>query len=216
MKSLPLALRMKRRAHRAVASAQDIIALEMYDTFPGAVIHGGTAIWRCYGGNRFSEDIDLYLPAVSGDEVERFARALAIRGLEEEKVRVTGRAVFARFSYGGAAVSFEAVAKRVSGAVARQFEMVDGTYIVVKTLTPERLVEEKMAAYASRRKARDLYDVFFLLGQVAERREVAASVARFLREFEPPADERELRALVISGSVPTVKQMVEAMRAWAR
>ena len=28
---------------------------------PDATLYGGTAIWRCYGGNRFSEDIHIYL-----------------------------------------------------------------------------------------------------------------------------------------------------------
>jgi predicted nucleotidyltransferase component of viral defense system len=35
--------------------------MKMYEKFPNAVIHGRTAIWRCYGSNRFSEDVDVYL-----------------------------------------------------------------------------------------------------------------------------------------------------------
>ena len=55
--TLPMAMKLKREAHRKVAEAQDLIVVSTFDTFGDAVIHGGTAIWRCYGGNRFSEDV---------------------------------------------------------------------------------------------------------------------------------------------------------------
>ena len=61
MAQIPLALRLRKQVHRNVAVAQDIIVKELYGVFERAVLHGGTAIWRCYGGNRFSEDVDFYL-----------------------------------------------------------------------------------------------------------------------------------------------------------
>ncbi len=33
------------------------LLLKHYENF---VMHGGTAVWRCYGGNRFSRDVDFY------------------------------------------------------------------------------------------------------------------------------------------------------------
>jgi predicted nucleotidyltransferase component of viral defense system len=62
MVTLPIDKKLKKKIHKTVALAQDILVLELYDKFPSAVIHGGTAIWRCYGSNRFSEEIDVYLP----------------------------------------------------------------------------------------------------------------------------------------------------------
>jgi hypothetical protein len=58
MSSIPLALKLKKRTHRTVAYAQDLIVPQIYVSFPFSVVHEGTAIWRCYGGNRFSEDKD--------------------------------------------------------------------------------------------------------------------------------------------------------------
>jgi len=29
---------------------------------PKAALYGDTGIWRCYGGKRFSEDLDFYFP----------------------------------------------------------------------------------------------------------------------------------------------------------
>ena len=44
MAVIPLALRLRKRIHREVALAQDLMVMEAYDRFPGAVLHGGTAI----------------------------------------------------------------------------------------------------------------------------------------------------------------------------
>jgi len=59
---LPIDKKLKKRTHKIVALAQDILVMELYNSFTNAIIHGGTAIWRCYGSNRFSEDVDVYLP----------------------------------------------------------------------------------------------------------------------------------------------------------
>lgn len=58
---IPLILQLKRQNHKELAIAQDIMVENIFN-IEDAVFHGGTAIWRCYGGNRFSEVIDLYLP----------------------------------------------------------------------------------------------------------------------------------------------------------
>jgi len=51
---IPLNLKLNKRSEREIAYAQDVIVAELYKFFPEAIIHGGTAIWRCYQGNRFS------------------------------------------------------------------------------------------------------------------------------------------------------------------
>ena len=54
MNKIPLQVKLKRETHRRIASAQDLIVQEVYAVFERAVLHGGTAIWRCYNGKRFS------------------------------------------------------------------------------------------------------------------------------------------------------------------
>ena len=44
-----------------MAKLQDDCVGAIWSLVPSAVLHGGTAIWRCYGGNRFSDDLDIYL-----------------------------------------------------------------------------------------------------------------------------------------------------------
>ena len=59
---IPLQAKLRREIHRKVAYAQDLVVKEVYAVFDKAVLHGGTAIWRCYDGKRFSEDLDFYFP----------------------------------------------------------------------------------------------------------------------------------------------------------
>jgi predicted nucleotidyltransferase component of viral defense system len=60
-KKIPLNQRLRRKQHIEIAKLQDFVMEALYRVFPEAVLHGGTAIWRCYSGSRFSEDIDMYL-----------------------------------------------------------------------------------------------------------------------------------------------------------
>jgi len=41
---------LKKKIHKDIAMAQDLMIIELYDNLSNAVIHGGTALWRCYGG----------------------------------------------------------------------------------------------------------------------------------------------------------------------
>jgi hypothetical protein len=62
MNKIPLMNRLRKEYHKKVAYAQDLLVIELYSVIPDTVLHGGTVIWRCYGGNRFSEDIDAIIP----------------------------------------------------------------------------------------------------------------------------------------------------------
>ncbi len=42
------------------AIIEDLLVDFIYKSFPESVMYGGTAIWRCYGRNRFSRDVDFY------------------------------------------------------------------------------------------------------------------------------------------------------------
>lgn len=195
--------------------AQDILVMEVYNSFPQAVIHGGIALWRCYGSNRFSEDIDLYLPV----DARRESFRILLDGLEEkgflvEKFKKTRNSVFSKYSYLGSFVRLEAVFKKVEAPVLRRFEMVDGTFILVKTLKPEEMLEEKIRAYFERRKVRDLYDVFFLT-QMVEKRKVENSVVKLVEKFKMPVDEKDLKTLIISGAIPKAEEMLESVKRWA-
>jgi predicted nucleotidyltransferase component of viral defense system len=216
MATVPLAARLKRRANISVALAQDILVAEAYDVFPDTVLHGGTAIWRCYQGGRFSEDVDVYLPTFRSAAGTRFARGVVAKGLKELKYKVTETTVFAKFEFSDVVVGFDGAVRAPPAAVVKPYETVGGGFMLVNTLPPEELIAEKVAAYDSRRKVRDLYDIFFLLGLVEDRKSVVGSLAPLLAGYRKPEDEAQLRALVMAGTVPSADDMIESIRRWAR
>lgn len=212
----PLARRLKRRNHREVAFAQDVLVDEAYDAYPACVLHGGTAIWRCYGGTRFSEDLDAYIPGATPEADSRFRRGVAAKGGRELKFKRTGSALFAKFEVAGGVVSFEGALRVPPGKEIRGYETLEGGSVMVSVLPPDELLVEKAAAYADRRKVRDLYDALFLTGVVQGGRKTMAAVSSLLEGYAPPVDGAELRALVLAGAAPTPGEMVEALERWAR
>jgi predicted nucleotidyltransferase component of viral defense system len=217
MVTLPINKKLKKKLHKTIALAQDILIMEIYNTFPSAVIHGGTAIWRCYASNRFSEDVDVYLPlAAKKADFENFLNGLKGKGFVVQKFKRTNNSIFAKFSYFGVIIRFEAIFKNIKNFLTKNFEMSDGTSIIVNTLQPEEIIKEKISSYFKRKKVRDLYDIFFLLRFVEDKRKVKSALESLLEKFVKPVDENELKVLIVSGSIPRVEDMMEVMRRWVK
>jgi predicted nucleotidyltransferase component of viral defense system len=215
MPKIPLALKLRKRNHKAVAYAQDLVVMQVYEIIPQSVIHGGTAIWRCYGGNRFSEDVDTYLPKLTLIQVENFVASLRPKGLSLLKSKVTSGALYVSFDYLGALVRFEGVVKRIKDYVVRPYETVDGNFISVRTLSPEKLIAEKVLAYISRKKVRDLYDIYFLISVMRDSSEVSSKLKEQMQNLDKPVDESVLKSILIAGAVPRALDMLEVIRRWA-
>lgn len=216
MDGIPLASRLKKRAHREVALAQDILVSQAFDSFPKCVLHGGTAVWRCYGGGRFSEDVDLYIPRFTEAAADKFRRGLKAKGARELKFKTTENTVFGSYELGGALTSLEGALRGAPERVICAYETLAGGRMMVATLTPAGLVAEKASAYLDRRKVRDLYDIFFLLDLVEDRERVAKGLASFVGRYSPPEDGAQLKSIIVAGAVPTVDEMIEGVRRWAR
>ncbi|NCN39028.1 MAG: hypothetical protein COY38_04590 [Candidatus Aenigmarchaeota archaeon CG_4_10_14_0_8_um_filter_37_24] len=216
--TIPIKNKLKKKAQKDLAVAQDLVVIEMYNSFPKTVIHGGTCIWRCYGGNRFSEDIDVYLPEnlKKSKKLKGFIQSLERIGFQTEKFKETENSIFAKFSYQGAIVSFEAVFKDIENFATKPFEMADGTFINVYTFEPEELIREKVAAYKKRRKVRDIYDIFFLLNFANDKNAIKSCLKGFFEDFHDPIDQKDLKALIITGAIPQMNEMVEAIKRWEK
>ncbi len=208
---IPLFNRLRKRIHVETALLQDEIVDVVYQVSPKAVLHGGTAIWRCYAGNRFSEGLDFYLGLGKGFE-EGFRKALESRGLSLLKFKKTQNAVFSRVSNGTVEVRLEAAFRRPKAFEPRPFERVEGSFMNVFTLSPEALLLEKLAAFKNRRLVRDIYDVFMLSSMVSPGKEIRKEVSSFLKSPKNPVDESNLRAIVFSGAVPGFGQMLLALK----
>ena len=194
---LPLANKLKRRLHIQMAALQDEVAAIIYAMEANAILHGGTAIWRCYDGNRFSEDLDFYIHPDSGFE-EGFRNKIKERGLLLMKFKKTENAIFSKITDGFAEVRFEAIIRKTGArAAARSYEKTDGSFLDVLTLSAENLVSEKIAAYSDRRFIRDYYDIYHLLRYVKEMRRVSSEISAFLEKAAAPIDERKDRKSVV-------------------
>ena len=112
IKMIPLIARLKKGSHREVARAQDLIVREMVNIIGDSVLHGGTAIWRCYNGNRFSEDIDAYLKKDIG-KIEIFFKKLETIGFKIEKKKIGENSIYSNLIINRTAVRFEALFKSV-------------------------------------------------------------------------------------------------------
>ncbi len=204
---LPLIKRLKKQLHREIALAQDLLVKELYAVFPQAIVHGGTAIWRCYQGQRFSEDLDVFIRR-DLEKIHQFFSNLEKAGFSVEKKKIGENSIYSALHFQRAAVRFEAVFKH-EDSILGMYETVEGNIVPVYTLTPERFIRGKVEAYLNRRKVRDLYDIFFLLPKIKEKSMVKEALQKLLQQYQPPLDEPELQILLLEGAAPSAQKMKE-------
>jgi len=149
---IPLILRLKKESHKEIAKAQDLIVKELYKVFNDAVLHGGTAIWRCYNGNRFSEDVDVYIKK-DEKKLNILFDNLKRNGFFIEKKKISENSLYSNLKFNGTFVKLEALFKRTKGVLGN-YEESDGNITTVYTLIPEGLINEKINTYLKRLKIR--------------------------------------------------------------
>lgn len=218
MTIIPLEKRLKKRLHRKLALAQDMMVESIYRVFPKVVMHGGTAIWRCYGGKRFSEDIDVYITK-EFDREENFQtliNSLEQLGFSAVKFKHAGNSIFSKFNLSDAEIRFEAVFKTVGNYVTKPFELSDGTFMNVYTLSSDDILIEKIAVYRERKKIKDLYDIWFLLNLVEDKSKVLKHLKGIETMLKKPADYGSLNALIILGAVPRTEDLIGGIKSWLR
>jgi len=208
---IPLEKRLRKRAHKEIGLLQDELVEILYNIAPELVFHGGTAIWRCFSGGRFSEDLDLYLNKLPEDFEGKFSSEIKSRGLVLSKFKTTDNLIYCKVDGPEASVKVEInfAAKKKGEAV--QYEKLDGSSMVVFCIPLHELVEEKAGAYLGRKFIRDIYDVFFLLPK-AGKMQKNGNVAKLASVAPLPFDEDNLKNLIYSGAVPAFSQMLASIR----
>ena len=209
MVEIPIILKLRKEAHKEIARAQDLLIEEVYKIFEDAVLHGGTSIWRCYKGNRFSEDLDFYLDK-DNKKIEALFENLR-KNFVIEKRKISENSLFSVLNFNGTIIRFEAVFKKIKGEL-KEYEKADGNLISIYTLSVEELIKEKTDTYLKRLKIRDLYDVFFLL-RYADK---TTDINRLIKNLKKPVDENELKVLIIEGLVPNVEGMLNYIKKWEK
>jgi predicted nucleotidyltransferase component of viral defense system len=209
MEKIPLQARLKREIHRKIAFAQDMIVKEVYSVFNKPVLHGGTGIWRCFKGKRFSEDLDFYFPD-NKEKIKILFEKLKKIGFEITKQRILKNSLYSELKINRVSVRLEAVFKNVDGILS-DYELSDGNFISIYSLSAEQFLAEKANAYLKRLKIRDLWDVFFLLKFVEKPKEIK-EIYELIKNYKKPVDEQDLKVILLEGIVPSSDDMIEYIK----
>ena len=204
---IPLANQLKKRQQVETALLQDEIIRIIYLVAEDMVLHGGTAIWRCYSGKRFSEELDFYSSSFP-NVMKQFEKRVLSQGLKIEKMKDTGNVIFSSVSNGKTIVKLEVNhTRKVNGSIT-SYELVDGTGIEILSLMPDQLINEIIDAYSDRRYVRDLYDIYHLVKSGSMLESTRTRLRFFLQNIQHPVDESILKSIVYIGLAPTFDRMV--------
>ena len=207
---IPLIKKIKRREYLQKAILQDLVVLCVYEIQPNAVFHGGTSLWRCYNGNRFSDDLDFYFVSEKNFK-NKLDSCLKSKGLKLIKYKETKHTIFSKISDGKTDVKIEVSFENKKGEITR-YELVDGSFIDILALTPKQLFYEKMSAYKNRRLARDIYDIYFLIRLFDLDERDKSELANFLDHLNEPVDKESLKSIVLTGLAPSFEQIVSRLK----
>ncbi len=204
---IPLQTRLKRETHKKIAYAQDLIVQEVYSILNKAVLHGGTAIWRCYQGKRFSEDLDFYFPN-DKSKIELLFENLKKIGFQIKKKKISENSIYSELEFDRTSVRLEATFQNISGVIV-DYEMSDGTFISIYSLTTEDFLIEKINTYLKRFKVRDLWDIFFLLksSKISKK-----DIEKLINNYKKPIDEDNLKVIIIEGIIPSSDEMLDYIK----
>ena len=213
------------------AKLEDTLIDILYHKYKDLVFHGGTCIWRCYGGNRFSRDIDFYLKADTDDERMRsyhetseFLKEYKFAMKEKGYNRSNNTMHFLVESNVKMKVDINFNYKKGEPV---EYTRVDGSKITVLSLLPLQLLNEKIDAYTDKLEnagrfkqpeAQDLYDMYQLVQLVSKHDKATAKRLLHLMariENEPPADMASLGSVIISGVPPSLELMLKRIREWS-
>ena len=203
---LPIAKQLKKRTQIEMAFLQDEIMDIMYSVSDNLVLHGGTAIWRCYSGKRFSEDLDFYswdFPKL----LPLLRNTVESHGLIAQKIKDTGNVIFSSISNGNETVKVEINhAVKITGTQ-MPYVLADGSTMEVLSLTADQFIEEKISAYSDRKYIRDLYDIYHLVNTNSLLNSTKQKLSDLMKNLETPVDAAVLKTIVYVGLSPSLDSM---------
>jgi len=206
----PIESILNNNAQLKIARLQDSVIQTVFDNI-NAVFHGGTAIWRCYNGKRFSEDIDIYINKES--DIRKVINRIAQTGLHISFNRKRKSTSYYDISNNEADLSLQIKFAKKKGILV-SYEKVNGMRTEIYSLSPEALIEEKIAAYKDRKLIRDIYDIMILTKSASDKTKIVETLGTFLSGLDKPKDERILRNLIYSGPVPTFNDIIIYLKRW--
>ncbi len=156
---------------------QDIFLYNLYKESNLFVFKGGTALYKIYKLQRFSEDLDFSLTEKIRKEeiIEIIKRAIGkITGFSIKEAKEVQNSILVRISCSGILTKYNTL--RIDISLKNKIllpvdiknyisDYIDIPPFSLKVLNPEEIISEKIHSILNRKKARDLYDLFFLMRQ---------------------------------------------------
>ncbi len=212
------------------AKLEDTLVQVLYSSYPDLVFHGGTAIWRCYLGNRFSRDIDFYLKGGLQDTgacYKKFVKFFKDSGFPVKSSNYDNGTKTMHFIVETNTKMKVDINLNYKKGKPTEYTKVDGSKIMVLALTPEKLLEEKIETYlfklecndgTRQPEAQDLYDIYHLTGKASNKNaKLRGDLKALLKKIEgrPPVNMNTLGNITLSGIAPSFELMIKSIEEWA-
>ncbi len=211
------------------AELEDILIELLYSKYKTLVFHGGTCIWRCYNGNRFSRDIDFYYDAKRSSAECYTSFADFFKGAEfiiknRSYNKETGTMQFLVESTIKMKIDINL---NYRYGIPKEYLRADGSKMIVLVLTPIKLLNEKIDTYEDKLsisnvfrqpEVQDLYDIYHLTTITKRDAKTAQRLSNLLQSIHnnPPPNIRSLQSLILSGIAPTFDFMLKSIYVWIK
>lgn len=154
---------------------QDVFLFNIFKKTNKFVFKGGTALYKLYNLPRFSEDLDFSI--IEGTEYKEAEEIVEetlkqIQGFEIKSVKKTEDSILVKVGINGILTKYNTLRidintknKILTGFDVKVFvsDYIDINPFSLRSLKTEEMVAEKIHSILARKRARDLFDLFFLL-----------------------------------------------------
>jgi len=151
---------------------QDLLLFNIYKQTNLLIFKGGTALYKLYGLQRFSEDLNFTL--IGDLDIEKTMKRVlfSIEGSEIKDIKKMKNSVSIKAAFKGIITKYNLVRLDITlkNIVLEKFDVKNYTSSYtdinpfnLRILSSKEMVAEKIHSILNRESARDLYDLFFLL-----------------------------------------------------
>ena len=151
---------------------QDLLLFNIYKQTNLLIFKGGTALYKLYGLQRFSEDLDFTL--MKDLDVEEIIKKVLIniKGSRIKNIKKLKSSISIKIAFDGIITKYNTVRIDINlkNAIFEKFDVknyisfyTDINPFNLRILNPKEIVAEKVHSILNRESARVLYDLFFLL-----------------------------------------------------
>jgi len=208
--------------YRRKAVLEDMLIGMMFRYSSRFTFHGGTCVWRCCNGNRFSRDVDFYYD-LAGKDRSDFTKEL-VKYIKEGGITVKEKGYSNTTDTLSIVVETNTKCKldinfRYKEGSPIDYSMVDGSLMKVIGLTAEELMGEKIGVQMEKSargtsEIQDLYDIWILKDRVTITPELGSGLSKVVEAARGsrPANAGSLNSLILSGVAPSVDQILDDIK----